>query len=132
MAAMWRKEGGGIWLASGSVILIGSAALLIGVAGFGIGYRVEQSRTKSAINAARAKPNAKANNAAKTAQLKLQKFRIYLAGQGLHWPVIAGKFATQMRAPPPGVDHAKYRKALTACYIAAVNGSRAPPTTTGA
>jgi hypothetical protein len=117
-------------LTRGSLIVIVLAALLVGgVAGFGIGYKVEQNRTKSAVKAAKTQPQAKTKAAAKAAQLGLQKFRICLAGQGLHWPVIVGKFATQMKTPPPGVDAAKYKKALTTCYIAAVKAKRAPPTT---
>jgi hypothetical protein len=130
MAAGGRNQGRGVSLSRASLILIGVAILWVGgAAGFGIGYKVEQNRTKSAVHAAKAKPQAKTKTAANAAQLRLQKFRACLAGQGLHWPVIPGKFATQMKTPPPGVAAAKYKKALTTCYVAAVKAKRAPPTT---
>jgi hypothetical protein len=130
MAAGGRYQGRDVSLARGSLILIVLAVLSVGgVAGFGIGYKVEQNRTKSAVNAAKAKPQAKTKAAAKAAQLGLQKFRVCLAGQGLHWPVIPGKFATQMKTPPTGVPPATYKKALTTCYVAAVKARPAPPTT---
>jgi hypothetical protein len=133
MAAMGGKERPGVSLTRRSLILIGVAILWVGAAaGFGIGYKVEQSHTKSPTKTATAKANAKTNTAAKTAQLKLARFRVCLAGQGLRWPSVAGKFATQLKTPPPGVDAAKYRKGLTACYIAATKGSHAPPTTVAA
>jgi hypothetical protein len=117
-------------LSRGSLILIGVGVLWVGgVAGFGIGYKVEQNRTKSSVKAAKAKPNAKTKTAAQTAQLRLNKERACLAGHGLHWPIIPGKFKTQMRTPPTGVTVATYQKALIACYAAAAKTSRAPPTT---
>jgi hypothetical protein len=134
MAAIGGKGSRGVSLARGSLILIIVGVLLFGGgAGFAIGYKVEQGRTKSTVKAAKAKPNAKTKTAAKGAQLRLQKERVCLAAQGIHWPVIVGKFATQLRKPPAGVSVAKYQKALIACYAAAASsGSRSPPTTTGA
>jgi hypothetical protein len=130
MAAGGRYQERGVSFSRGSLILVALAVLLVGgVAGFGIGYKVEQNRTKSAVKAAKAKPQAKTKTAAKAAQLRLQKFRVCLAGQGLHWPVIPGKFATQMKTPPTGVPPATYKKALTTCYVASVKAKRAPPTT---
>jgi len=134
MAATGAKRSRGVSLGRGSVILITVCAVLFGGgAGFAIGYKVEQSRTKSAVKTSKAKPNAKTKTAAKGAQLRLQKERVCLAAHGIHWPVIVGKFATQLRKPPPGVSVAKYQKALIACYAAAASsGSRSPPTTAGA
>jgi hypothetical protein len=133
MAAMGGKGRPGVSLTRRSLILIGVAILWVGAAaGFGIGYKVEQSHTKSPTKTATTKPNAKTNTAAKAAQLKLARFRVCLAGQGLRWPAVPGKFATQMKTPPPGVDAAKYRKGLTTCYIASVKGTHATTTTVAA
>lgn len=127
---MARYQRRGVSLTRQSLILIGAAVLLVGgAAGFGLGFKVEQNRTKSAVKAAKAKPTAKTKTAAQAVQLRLNKDRACLAGHGLHWPKIAGKFKTQMRTPPPGVTVATYQKALIACYAAAAKTSRAPPTT---
>lgn len=133
MAAGGRNQGRGVSLSRASLILIGVAVLWVGgAAGFGIGYKVEQNRTKSAAKAAKATPKAKTTTTAKAAQLRLQKERVCLAGHGLHWPVIPGKFKTQLRTPPPGVTVTTYQKALIACYAASAKTSRAPPTTAAA
>jgi hypothetical protein len=130
MAGTSRKETRGVSLTRGSLILIGVAVLSVGgAAGFGVGFKVEQDRTKSAVKAAKSTPKAKTNTAAKVAQLRLQKERSCLASRGLHWPIIPGKFAKQVRTPPPGVSVATFEKGLIACYVAAIKGNRAPPTT---
>ena len=120
-------------LSRGSLIAIGVAILLVGGAGgFATGFKVEQNRTKSAAKTAKAKPTAKTKTAAQAAQLRLNKERACLAGHGLHWPIIAGKFKTQVRTPPPAVSVATYQNAVLACYGTGATGSRAPPTTAGA
>ncbi|HEY5173898.1 MAG TPA: hypothetical protein VIK54_19385 [Acidimicrobiia bacterium] len=132
MAGNRRDERRGVSLTRASLILIGVAVLWAGgAAGFGIGYKFEQGHTKSAVKSAKTKSKGKTK--ATAAQLRLQKERTCLAGQGLHWPKITGKFGTQVKTPPPGVTEATYQKALIACYAAsAAKTNRAPPTTTGA
>jgi hypothetical protein len=130
MAAGGRNQGRGVSLSRASLILIGAGILWVGgAAGFGIGYKVEQNRTKSAAKAATTEPKTNTVKAARAAQLRLQKLRICLASQGLRWPVIVGKFKTQVGTPPPGVTAAKYRQSLATCLIRLARGSRAPPTT---
>jgi hypothetical protein len=124
--ARGRNDGRGVSVARKSLILALLAVALFGVAaGFGIGFKVEQSTVKSAGKPAQAKPKATPKSAA---QVRTQKFRFCLAAKGLRWPVIAGKFATQVETPPSGVTAAVYQQALTSCYIS-LRGSRAPPTT---
>jgi hypothetical protein len=124
--AMGRNDGRGFSLTRKSLILaLLAVALFGGGAGFGIGFKVEQSTVKSAGKPAQAKPKATTKSAA---QLRTQKFRFCLAAKGLRWPVIAGKFATQVETPPSGVTAAVYQQALTSCYIS-LRGSPAPPTT---
>jgi hypothetical protein len=133
MAATARKGSQGVSLTRSSLILIGAAVLLAGTAaGFGLGFKVEQNRTKPAVKAAKTKPKTNTITAARAAQVRLQKLRICLASQGLRWPAIVGKFKTQVGTPPPGVTVAKYRQSLTTCLIRVAKGSRAPPTTTAA
>lgn len=132
MAGYRRDERRGVSLTRASLILIGVGVLWAGgAAGFGIGYKFEQGRTKSAAKSASTKPKGKAKAKAAATQLRLQKERVCLAGQGLHWPKVAGKFATQLKKPPPGVTTAKYHQALIACYGASAKGKGAPPTTDG-
>jgi hypothetical protein len=130
MAGYRRDERRGVSLTRASLILIGVAVLWAGgAAGFGIGYKFEQGRTKSAVKSANTKPKGKTK--ATAAQVRLQKERVCLAGEGIHWPKVAGKFATQLKTPPPGIDKAKYQKALIACYAASAKGKGATPTTGG-
>jgi hypothetical protein len=129
MAAGARNQRRGVSLTRQSLILIGVAVLLVGgAAGFATGFKVEQNHAKSAAKAAKVKPQAKTKTAAQAAQVRLNRERACLAGHGLHWPKIAGKFKTQLRTPPAGVTVATYQKALIACYAAAAKTSRAPPT----
>jgi hypothetical protein len=128
-----RSDGRGVSLTRRSLVLVGVALLLFGgAAGFGLGFKVEQNRVKSAGKPAKATPKANAQTAARAAQVRLQKLRICLAGKGLHWPAIAGKFKTQVGTPPPGVTVAKYKQSLASCLISVAKGSRAPPTTAAA
>jgi hypothetical protein len=92
-------------------------------AGFALGYKTEQSRAKASSHAT---GKGKHNQQATTAAVRrLQRQRRCLAGHGVKWPAIPGKFATQVKKPPPGVATATYLKALAACPATA--GSRAAP-----
>jgi hypothetical protein len=113
-----------------STVVLAIVLLVVGaVVGFGIGFGVGNG-TKSDVKVAAATSGTGANQKTNQTPAQTQAFNQFvrcMANHGVTWPGVVGR--SQIATPPAGVDHAKYNKALVACYQSAKTGATTVPST---
>ncbi len=119
--AVWKRAP----LAFAIVLLLVGAA-----AGFGIGYSVGDSGGQSTSKVAKSPRTAGPAARQKQTQVQVQathnRLVACLANHGVRWPKTQG--GPKIGKPPPGVDEAKYKAAVEACYFAVGNTRNAKKT----